>query len=71
MPFRPCVTVSRAPPSNLYAGLPAPNEGEEVVLWVQNAHPISIPVAGAGDFGRRDVHLVFVLVHRSHLHPLP
>lgn len=29
-------------PSDLYAGLPAPEEGEEVVLWVQNSHPSAI-----------------------------
>lgn len=35
-------------PAELYAGLPAPAEGEDVVLWVQNSHPIEIPV---GDIG--------------------
>ena len=30
-------------PADLYAGLPAPDEGEEVVLWIQNSHPIEIP----------------------------
>ena len=35
-------------PSDLYAGLPAPADGEDVILWVQNSHPISIP---AGDIG--------------------
>jgi hypothetical protein len=30
-------------PADLYAGLPAPDDGEEVVLWVQNSHPIAIP----------------------------
>lgn len=29
-------------PSDLYAGLPAPDAGEEVVLWVQNSHPSAI-----------------------------
>jgi hypothetical protein len=35
-------------PADRYAGLPAPDEGEEVVLWVQNAHPS--PIA-AGEIG--------------------
>lgn len=30
-------------PSDLYAGLPAPAEDEDVVLWVQNSHPSPIP----------------------------
>ncbi|HEY2447005.1 MAG TPA: hypothetical protein VGI20_14815 [Rhizomicrobium sp.] len=35
-------------PADLYAGLPAPAEDEDVVLWVQNSHPRAIP---AGDVG--------------------
>ncbi len=30
-------------PAERYAGLPAPEPGEEVVLWVQNSHPSPIP----------------------------
>ncbi|HEY3779270.1 MAG TPA: hypothetical protein VGL35_14560 [Rhizomicrobium sp.] len=30
-------------PADLYAGLPAPATGEDVVLWVQNSHPAPIP----------------------------
>jgi hypothetical protein len=30
-------------PADLYAGLPAPAPGEQVVLWVQNSHPFPIP----------------------------
>ncbi|HXC90048.1 MAG TPA: hypothetical protein VNV18_07770 [Stellaceae bacterium] len=33
-------------PSDRYAGLPAPAAGEQVVLWIQNSHPVPIP-AGA------------------------
>ncbi|MFT8646413.1 hypothetical protein [Gluconacetobacter sp.] len=33
-------------PSDRYANLPAPDVGEEVVLWVQNSHAVPIP-AGA------------------------
>lgn len=29
-------------PADLYAGLPAPEEGEDVALWVQNSHPSPI-----------------------------
>jgi len=35
-------------PADLYAGLPAPHEGEQVILWVQNSHPCPIPVNGFG-----------------------
>ena len=33
-------------PSDRYAGIPAPDEGERVVVWVQNSHAAPIP---AGD----------------------
>lgn len=44
-------------PSDLYAGLPAPTDGEDVVLWVQNSHPITIPAGeiGLSAMGRDDV----------------
>jgi hypothetical protein len=35
-------------PADLYAGLPAPAADEDVVLWVQNSHPLPIP---ANDIG--------------------
>lgn len=35
-------------PADLYAGLPAPAEGEDVVLWVQNSHPFAIPAHEIG-----------------------
>ncbi|HEX9159388.1 MAG TPA: hypothetical protein VF835_04095 [Rhizomicrobium sp.] len=35
-------------PADLYAGLPAPGDDEEVILWVQNSHPAPIPPR---DFG--------------------
>jgi hypothetical protein len=34
-----CTHDANSWPANLYAGLPAPAEHEEVVLWVQNSHP--------------------------------
>jgi hypothetical protein len=30
-------------PSAYFAGLPAPREDEEVILWIQNSHPVPIP----------------------------
>jgi hypothetical protein len=44
-------------PSDLYAGLPAPDDGEDVVLWVQNSHPIPIPPREIGlvAMGRQDI----------------
>jgi hypothetical protein len=35
-------------PADRYAGLPAPAPGEQVVLWVQNSHPVAI---SAGEVG--------------------
>jgi hypothetical protein len=35
-------------PSDLYAGLPAPADGEDVILWVQNSHPLTIPPGEIG-----------------------
>jgi hypothetical protein len=35
-------------PADRYAGLPAPAPGEQVVLWVQNSHPIAIPPGAIG-----------------------
>jgi hypothetical protein len=43
-----CTHDANAWPSDLYAGLPAPKEDEDVVLWVQNSHPGAIP---AGELG--------------------
>ncbi len=44
-------------PSNLYAGLPAPAKGEDVILWVQNSHPIAIEAGeiGLAPMGRHKV----------------
>lgn len=43
-----CTHDANAWPSDQYAGLPAPAEDEEVVLWVQNSHPCPIPAHGIG-----------------------
>ena len=43
-----CTHDANAWPSDLYAGLPAPAEGERVTLWIQNSHPIEIPADSIG-----------------------
>ena len=43
-----CTHDANAWPADLYAGLPAPEEGGQVVLWVQNSHPCPIPVGSIG-----------------------
>ena len=41
-----CTHDANAWPSDRYAGIPAPDEGERVLLWLQNSHAAPIP-AGA------------------------
>ena len=43
-----CTHDANAWPSDRYAGLPAPADGEKVVLWVQNSHPCPIPAGAVG-----------------------
>ncbi|MDJ0950233.1 MAG: hypothetical protein QNJ94_15075 [Alphaproteobacteria bacterium] len=43
-----CTHDANAWPADLYAGLPAPKEDEDVILWVQNSHPAPIPARGVG-----------------------
>jgi hypothetical protein len=43
-----CTHDANAWPADRYAGLPAPRDGEKVVLWVQNSHPCPIPANGVG-----------------------
>jgi len=38
-----CTHDANAWPADRYAGLPAPAPGEQLVLWVQNSHPVAIP----------------------------
>ncbi|MBY0501065.1 MAG: hypothetical protein K2P93_03575 [Alphaproteobacteria bacterium] len=33
-------------PPEYFSGLPAPREGEKVILWLQNSHPITVPAHG-------------------------
>ncbi|HYM31745.1 MAG TPA: hypothetical protein VEU47_10620 [Candidatus Cybelea sp.] len=43
-----CTHDANAWPADLYAGLPAPDAGERVTLWVQNSHPLAIPAGAIG-----------------------
>ncbi|MHB1676546.1 MAG: hypothetical protein ACYCSS_03260 [Sulfuriferula sp.] len=43
-----CTHDANAWPSDLFAGLPAPDENETVVMWIQNSHPVSIPANAVG-----------------------
>jgi hypothetical protein len=43
-----CTHDANSWPASRYAGLPAPAEDEEVVLWVQNSHPVHME---AGEIG--------------------
>jgi hypothetical protein len=43
-----CTHDANSWPSDLYAGLPAPADGETVTLWVQNSHPCTIPAGAIG-----------------------
>jgi hypothetical protein len=43
-----CTHDANAWPADRYAGLPAPASGEQVVLWLQNSHPVAIPPTEIG-----------------------
>jgi hypothetical protein len=43
-----CTHDANAWPADRYAGLPAPAPGEQIVLWVQNSHPVTIPPGAIG-----------------------
>jgi len=43
-----CTHDANAWPADRYAGLPAPAAGEQVLLWIQNSHPIPIPAGAIG-----------------------
>jgi hypothetical protein len=46
-----CTHDANAWPSDRYAGLPAPRDDEQVILWLQNSHAVPIPL-GAVAFDR-------------------
>lgn len=43
-----CTHDANAWPSDLFAGLPAPDQNETVVMWIQNSHPVPIPANAVG-----------------------
>ncbi|HYM19196.1 MAG TPA: hypothetical protein VEU06_11575 [Micropepsaceae bacterium] len=43
-----CTHDANSWPADRYAGLPAPDDDEDVVLWVQNSHPMPIPKGEIG-----------------------
>jgi hypothetical protein len=43
-----CTHDANSWPADRYAGLPAPAEGEDVILWLQNSHPLAIPSGEVG-----------------------
>lgn len=43
-----CTHDANSWPADLYAGVPAPGDGDKVVLWVQNSHPAPIPAGTVG-----------------------
>ena len=43
-----CTHDANAWPADFYAGLPAPKDGEKVLLWVQNSHPAPIAPGEVG-----------------------
>jgi hypothetical protein len=43
-----CTHDANAWPADRYAGLPAPAAGEQILLWVQNSHPVAIPPGAIG-----------------------
>mgnify|MGYP001469336827 CR=1 FL=1 len=51
-----CTHDANAWPADYYAGVPAPRDGERVLLWVQNSHPCAIPAGAIGinPMGRDD-----------------
>ncbi|WP_416899937.1 MAG: hypothetical protein ACMVY4_09630 [Minwuia sp.] len=43
-----CTHDANAWPAEFYAGMPAPDDDEQLILWVQNSHPIEIPAGAIG-----------------------
>jgi hypothetical protein len=43
-----CTHDANAWPADRYAGLPAPASGEQILLWVQNSHAVTIPPGAMG-----------------------
>ena len=43
-----CTHDANAWPADFYAGLPAPQDDENVIVWIQNSTPVAIPRGGVG-----------------------
>jgi hypothetical protein len=43
-----CTHDANSWPSDAYGGLPAPENGEKVILWLQNSHPVPVPRGAVG-----------------------
>ncbi len=43
-----CTHDANSWPADLYGGLPAPKPGEDVILWLENSHPVPIPAGNVG-----------------------
>jgi hypothetical protein len=43
-----CTHDANSWPADFYAGLPAPDAGETVILWIQNSQPCPIPAGAIG-----------------------
>lgn len=43
-----CTHDANAWPADLYAGMPAPDDDEDLILWIQNSHPVEIPAGAIG-----------------------
>lgn len=43
-----CTHDANAWPAEFYAGVPAPREDEQVLVWVQNSHPAPVPAGSVG-----------------------
>jgi len=59
-PSLSCTHDANSWPSDLYAGLPAPQPGEAVTLWVQNAMPCAIPPGSVGLNLMGDAKIVYL-----------
>ena len=57
-PSLSCTHDANSWPADFYGGLPAPDKGEKVVLWVQNSHPLPISAGevGMNRMGSSEVH---------------
>lgn len=53
-----CSHDANAWPADFYAGMPAPQPDEQLILYIQNSHPTPIPAgsAGLGIMGGQEVH---------------